>query len=325
MEQFVNNIYTTLSGAINNSVTSIVVASATGIPATGTFRLLIDDEILICTSRSGTTLTVQRGQENTTAVSHSTGAVVDLVLTKGALDQLRQDISLNLGYSEIPTVIGKTGKIILSSDSYYFFSEDKIDGWTAYGPIHKMTRPVLSGYSWVNQGSATETLTSGHLVLYAPANSGDSYRLRVKTAPSTPYSLIGAFAFTNSGSPVWFGGFIARESSSSKFIALGVAVGGSGFGSICVYKFNNETSFNSVPLEVSLQDVMHLTGQFVWLRYRDDGTNRLLDTSNDGINWFTVYSEGRTVFCTANQYGYGINRNHASEDAYMTIYSYAEG
>ena len=67
---YVNNYSTTINGAINNSTTTIVVTSATGLPTLGSnwMYLTLDDgagviEIVKVTSRSSATLTVVRAQE----------------------------------------------------------------------------------------------------------------------------------------------------------------------------------------------------------------------------------------------------------------------
>jgi hypothetical protein len=66
---------TTLNGAINNSVTSIVLTSATSFTATGT--VVIDSEIITYTGISVNTLTgCTRGASGSTAASHLTGATV---------------------------------------------------------------------------------------------------------------------------------------------------------------------------------------------------------------------------------------------------------
>lgn len=70
----VNDYTSTISGAINDSVTSVSVASASGLPSEGDFYLAIEEEIVLVTHISGTTLTVLRGQDDTTAASHSSGA-----------------------------------------------------------------------------------------------------------------------------------------------------------------------------------------------------------------------------------------------------------
>lgn len=64
----------TVSGAHNSSVTSIAVSAATGLSAGQT--LLVGSEQIYVTAISGTTLTVLRGQNGTTAASISNGAAI---------------------------------------------------------------------------------------------------------------------------------------------------------------------------------------------------------------------------------------------------------
>ena len=73
-------VATTLSGNINNSTTSITVAALSGYPAQTPFTAIIDpdtasEEVVEVTNVSGTTLTVTRGVDGTSAVSHNAGAV----------------------------------------------------------------------------------------------------------------------------------------------------------------------------------------------------------------------------------------------------------
>ncbi len=85
VEQYTNFAQTTLNGGINNSVTSLIVTSATTFPAGGQFRILIDAEILLVTAVSSNTFTVTRGAEGSSAASHLTGALVTHVLTAGSV------------------------------------------------------------------------------------------------------------------------------------------------------------------------------------------------------------------------------------------------
>jgi hypothetical protein len=89
-EKFANNAQTTLVGDINDSVTSISVASGSGFPASEQFRIRIDNELmLVTTGGSGsTTWTVTRGVEGTTATAHCGGALVTHGLTAGAIQNL---------------------------------------------------------------------------------------------------------------------------------------------------------------------------------------------------------------------------------------------
>ena len=73
-------VATTLSASANNSTTSITVAALTGYPAQTPFTAIIDpdtasEEVVEVTNVSGTTLTVTRGVDGTSAVSHNAGAV----------------------------------------------------------------------------------------------------------------------------------------------------------------------------------------------------------------------------------------------------------
>lgn len=75
------SVETTLAGTINAVTTSVTVAAVTGFPVSYPYTLVIDygesnAEIVNVTSAVGTTLTVTRGQDGTTAGGHSSGAVV---------------------------------------------------------------------------------------------------------------------------------------------------------------------------------------------------------------------------------------------------------
>jgi len=91
-EQFANNAISTLNGTISSSVTTLVVTSVALFPSVPQFRIIIDSEIMLVTGVSGTTFTVTRGVENTAQASHTNGAAVAMILTSGALDQMRSDL-----------------------------------------------------------------------------------------------------------------------------------------------------------------------------------------------------------------------------------------
>ena len=94
--QFSNLASTTLASGVSSSATSVSVTSASSFPTLGSgdyFYATIGagsgSEIVKVTGISGTTFTVLRGQDDTTAVSHSSGADVALRVTAGALADLR--------------------------------------------------------------------------------------------------------------------------------------------------------------------------------------------------------------------------------------------
>lgn len=76
----------TLTGSINSAVTSFGISSATGLPVSYPFTLVIDpgeaaEEIITVSNVSGTTLTVTRGEDGSSAQAHSIGAQVRHMIT----------------------------------------------------------------------------------------------------------------------------------------------------------------------------------------------------------------------------------------------------
>lgn len=120
MEQFSNHSGTTLSAPGITSTTRPVtfsVASSAGLPASGNFRVIIDSEILLITSISGTSLTGSN-VEGTSPATHNTGAAVTHILTAGALQQVEKDVNLGVGaqtnvvaFSATPTFDASLGSI----------------------------------------------------------------------------------------------------------------------------------------------------------------------------------------------------------------------
>jgi len=99
-EQFANNAQTTLSAGMLIGDSFLTVTSAAAFPASGTFRVLIDSEIIVVGAVSGNSFSsLTRGAEGTLAAAHSNGATVTAILTAGALRQFQQDIAalLTLG------------------------------------------------------------------------------------------------------------------------------------------------------------------------------------------------------------------------------------
>lgn len=101
-QMFSNNAATTIAGAITDSATSITVATGDGAlfatlqPLDGQVQMatLVDGpdvEIVRITARSSDTLTVERGQEGTSAVAWADGSKIEARITAGMLDAVLQN------------------------------------------------------------------------------------------------------------------------------------------------------------------------------------------------------------------------------------------
>lgn len=107
---------TTLIGNITNSTTSMVVGAVVGYPSSFPYVLAVDynaaaEELVLVTAASGTTLTIQRGYNGTTAVSHTTGAVIRHVIIAQDLTDMSDHNFASSG------VHGVTGNVLGDTDT----------------------------------------------------------------------------------------------------------------------------------------------------------------------------------------------------------------
>lgn len=115
-----NNYSTTLYASIADSDTSLVVTSATGLPTITSgqvYRLTLvngaEYEIVEVTAASGSTLTITRAVEGTTAVAWSAGAIIQLRTTADSHDRK----------VDIPSSV-TSGKILKSNGTVYTSSTE---------------------------------------------------------------------------------------------------------------------------------------------------------------------------------------------------------
>lgn len=167
-EQFTNNATTTLNGTITNIAGTLVVTSATPFPTSPQFRIIIDSEIMLVTGVSGTTFTVTRGAENTTQVAHTNGATVSMILTAGALDQMRSDL-MN---------VENVGHRLTLTSNIPITTSDVTGAGTIYLTAYKSARiPLFNGILWkqytVSEISLSLSLVSGkNYDVFAYDNAG---------------------------------------------------------------------------------------------------------------------------------------------------------
>ena len=115
-ETYANSPQDTLNGGIDASTLTVVLNDASEFSSTGTFRIIIESEILRIASRSGNTLTVAaggRGAEGTTAASHSTSTAVAQVLTRDGLQALIANGSVRDTRANLPaaSLLGRVHRL----------------------------------------------------------------------------------------------------------------------------------------------------------------------------------------------------------------------
>lgn len=110
-----------LAASIDSVVESITLDLVTGFPSNYPFTLVVDpdtnkEELIKVTGVSGTVATVVRGQDGTTAISHSIGATVRHVVS----GQDFNEFSAHAGTTATPTtsgVHGVTGNVVGTTDA----------------------------------------------------------------------------------------------------------------------------------------------------------------------------------------------------------------
>jgi hypothetical protein len=218
-------------------------------------------------------------------------------------------------YANIPAA-GTSGDLFLPSDGVSIY-RDSGSAWVPWGPKFPCAEPVNGDFSWVNQGGASVDATYGGIYLQAPAGAAAAnLRVRVKTAPSTPYTIT---AWVIPHLYAYIGpkcGLTFRESSSGKLHILSLVGIPWTFGSS---KYTNATTFSADYATLIVRRI-----QLLCLRIADDGANRICSWSVDGQHFFQLHSVGRTDFLTADQVGFFVDSFHATLPAGMTLLSWAE-
>ena len=203
IEKFANNAATTLSAAITTTTaTSCTVTDASGFPASGSFRIKIDGEILVVTAVAGGTFTITRGAEGTVAASHDNGADVIHLLTKGGLEARVANRFISDLYANKPAA-GVKGRLFLPTDGLFLEYDDGA-AWHKYGPFRRLKAPPQTGWSWVNQGNATATFNGGALVIGRPRHGRRQIRRFVSMSGRpgrwVTTSVVAAFTYNGAAS-----------------------------------------------------------------------------------------------------------------------------
>ena len=182
------SVETTLASSINNSTTSMTVATGTAttllggvtIVANSQFTVAIDPDtineeiVFITAGPSGDTFTIDRAEAGSAAVAHSTGATVKHVLTSDDLTAFAAGISpvANLGFS------GSTsGTTTLQA--------------TAVAGTNTLTLPATTSDTLVGKAT-TDTLTNKTLT--SPTITTPFIRITLNAQTGTTYTPVAADA-----------------------------------------------------------------------------------------------------------------------------------
>jgi hypothetical protein len=293
-EKFSNLGESTLASAYTAGDPTVTVTSAATFPTTGVFSMRVDnvaETVFRVTAVAGAvfSVTVEANDGNAAA-----GAAVVQVGSRATAE-----------------------RFIQSPDSGYLHAPSGISGADMYGPIYKLTPFSSTGFAWVNQGAATETVINGVARLFGPRTGSQNLRQRVKTQPATPYTLT-VFAFTQmEQSNNHDAGIHFRESATGKIAAIRISN----------QRFKVTTGSGAWAVDQATSEAWAAVCIApTWLRLTHDGTNLTWEYSFDGLHFTVLATRAKTAdFTTApDQIGYVVNEQGNNAIVAMVVYSWAE-
>lgn len=235
---------------------------------------------------------------------------------------LNANVTFNNSFAS-PPASPSAGDLWLPSDSNGLLYRYNGTLWLPYGNAYPLSTPPTSGWSWVNQGSATVDSTYGQGIALVVPGAGDTVTMtaRVRTKPAGAYTVTAHMIGDRGNKDYHAWGLLWRESTGGTMVLHGYQVSG-------IQLQLNQKWSSATAVSATYSNYNTYGPPFEWLRIQDDGaTNRLLFGSCDGQHWQQLHSVGRTDYQTPDQIGFFVSPRNAitpNWDSVLVVDSWTE-
>jgi hypothetical protein len=187
--------------------------------------------------------------------------------------------------------------------------------WDRFGPLTAFTDPAPVSFAWHNQTSSSVTATTdtthGGEILTTGAVNSVNIRGRDIATPTTPYTITAIFRTTmmpQSGDSLRFGLYWRDSGGTPKLVTATFQFSSSNTYIGADFDWTSATVFGSNGFAQPLVAGSAIfTSSLVFLRVTDNGTNRIIYWSNDGVDWIQTSSGSRTSWLTPTRVGYWLD------------------
>ena len=188
----------------------------------------------------------------------------------------------------------------------------------AFGPTGPRTTPPASGWSWFQQESSAVATSSrdGSIHLNVPNKTTNHPSARMRSAPSTPYTII-----ANMEAPLL----------AANYIAWGLCFGNAGSEIRMLYYGYVDGRIDLYIVGTSGGDIggatfgpLTLRNQLTFFALRDDGTNKKYYVGVEEENMIEIFSEARTTQFTPTQIGFWAAPRQNTYRVRLTLWSWTE-
>jgi hypothetical protein len=330
-EYFTANAVTILANNVSVIDTTITVLQPDNpFPINFPYRIRIGDEYMLVTSAAGLVWTVTRGEEGSTIATHEVSDEVANVFTVESLTNLAWTYCQVGTRAALPSPDPDLeGRFYFQDNPGLYIRRDDGDAWATYGTFFELYEPNETGFSWVNQQTATTSTTNGGVVLSSPAPllAGENINIRIKTAPTTPYIVKAGFIPTLYPANQTSAGLLLRENATNKIVFFRLMFDNTSTTKtdlvVSVDRYTNATTFFG---NYTVASANIFKSPLIWFSVADDGVNLTFSYSNNNIDYTQFFQVARNNFFTTgpDRVGYAINSNTTSGNAIFTLLSWQE-